>query len=159
METTDILIYETGSGGEMDIQNNDLAFAETLYQQAYIALFGGNVESNTKTNVLFSEERFDYWANSLLWQDDTVKQFNSNTERVLNTTALNSSGRLTILRAVEQDLDYMRAIVNLSIEVELPETDKVRIIVTFTGKTNQQDKVLQLVYDNAKNEIIIEKII
>lgn len=159
METKDVLIYESGDGGELEIINGDIATTEMLYQQVYIALFGGNVEQNTKTNFLLTEQRFDYWANALIWPTEPDLQYNSNTERVLNTTALNSSGRLDILRAVEQDLQYLNELLNFTADVELESTNRVRIIVTFQPKTNQEDKVLQLVYDNAKNEIIIEKVI
>jgi hypothetical protein len=37
--------------------------------------------------------------------------------------------------------------------------NKIRIIVNFTPKSNQENRVLQLVYDNAKNELLIEKTI
>lgn len=159
METKDVLLYESGDGGELDIQNGDIALTETLYQQVYLALFGGNVEENTKTNYLFTEERSDYWGNSLLWENQPALQFNSNTERILNTTALNSSGRLTILRAVQDDLQYLIDVVNFTADVEIESSNRVRITVQFSEKGNQEDKVLQLVYDNAKNEIIIERII
>lgn len=159
METKDVLLYESGDGGELEIINGDIANTELLYQQVYIALFGGNVEQNTKTNFLINEERFDYWANSLLWEEQSILQFNSNTQRVLTTTALNSSGRLDILRAVEEDLSYLSALLTSSVDVMLIDSSKVRITVLFSPKGNQEDKVLQLVYDNAKNEIIIERII
>lgn len=159
METTDIALYETGSGGDFEIVNNDLLMGETLYQQIYLALFGGNPQASTKQSYLATEDRFDYWGNSLIWKDVKTKQFNSQTEKTLLTTALNSSGRLTIIQAITQDLEYLKAIIDLNIEVELLTTNKLKITVSFSGKANQQDRVLQLVFDNAKNEVIIEKII
>lgn len=159
METKDILIYESGDGGEMAIINKDLALAETLYQQVYLALFGGNVEQNTTNNSLITEQNFDWWGNSLILEESPSEQFNSNTERTLNTTALNSAGRLTIIRAVESDLEYLSSLLNYFVDVDFPQRDKVRISVYFTPKDNQQDRVLVMVYDNAKNEVIIEKTI
>jgi phage gp46-like protein len=157
MSTTDIALYETGSGGDFSIVNNDLLMGETLYQQIYLALFGGNVQANTKPSYLASEDRYDYWGNQLVWKEAKTKQFNSETERTIQTTTLNSSGRLAIIQAINQDLEYLKAIVNLSIQVEIVSSHKIRIIVSFSGKTNQQDKLLQLVYDNSKKEVIIEK--
>lgn len=157
MNTTDIALYETGSGGDFSIVNNDLLMGETLYQQIYLALFGGNVQANTKSSYLASEDRYDYWGNQLVWKEAKTKQFNSETERTIQTTTLNSSGRLSIIQAINQDLEYLKAIVNLSIQVEIVSSHKIRIIVSFSGKSNQQDKLLQLVYDNAKGEVIIEK--
>ena len=159
METKDIVLYESGDGGEMSILNNDLDLGETLYQQVYLALFGGNLKANTRIDNLISEELFDWWGNSLFFSENPVKQFNSKTERTLDNVALNSSGRLAILQAVKDDLSYLSELLNYSVDVELFGVNKIRIIVNFTQKTNQENKTLQLVYDNAKNELIIEKII
>jgi len=159
MATTDIALFESGSGGDFSIVNNDLLMGETLFQQIYLALFGGNIQASTKASYLETEDRYDYWANSLIWKDVKTKQFNSETERTILTSTLNSSGRLSIIQAVYQDLDYLNAVVTFSVNVEILDTNRIRIIVNLSGKTNQQDKLLQLVYDNAKKEIIIEKII
>lgn len=159
MNTTDIALFESGSGGDFSIVNNDLLMGETLYQQIYIALFGGNVQESTKASYLETEDRYDYWGNSLIWKDVKTKQFNSETERTILTTTLNSSGRLSVIQAVYQDLNYLVAVVTFSVDVEIIDTNSLRIIVNISGKTNQQNKLLQLVFDNAKKEIIIEKII
>ena len=159
MQTTDLLLYETGSGGDLAVLSNDLAMAESLYQQVYLALFGGNIEANTKSKYIESEERFDYWGNSLVWNVKTTMQFNSETERALKNNALNSSGRLAILQAVQNDLRYLTSLLSYTVEVSVLGVNRLKITVNFTQRGNQENKVLQLVYDNAKNELIIEKII
>lgn len=153
------MIYESGSGGEMAIASDDLVTNEVLYNQVYLALFGGNIEANTKADSLINEERFDWWGNQLFYADTQTKQFNSNTERTLQNVVLNSSGRLQIIQAVNEDLSYLSELLNSSVEVEFLDTNKIRIIVLFTRKSNQESKVLQLIYDNAKNEVIIENTI
>lgn len=159
MNTTDIHLFETGSGGDFAIVNNDLLMGESLYQQIYLALFGGNIQASTKSSYLASEERFDYWGNSLIWKDVKTKQFNSETERTLGNVALNSSGRLSILQAVNNDLDYLKGVVDFTVEVGIESVSRISITVSFSEKTNQQDKVLQMVWNNSKNEVIINKII
>ena len=159
MITKDVLIFESGDGGELAIENQDLVFVESLYQQIYLALFGGNVEQVTKTNYLFNEQRFDYWGKSLFFADAPSLQFNSNTEKTLQNIALNSSGRLELIRAVESDLQYLNELLNYTVDVLFFEVNKIKIIVNFASKDNQENKVLQLIYDNAKNELIIEKTI
>ena len=159
MNTTDISLVETGSGGDFSILNNDLMMGESLYQQIYLALFGGNIEASTKQSYLETEERFDYWGNSLIWKDVKTKQFNSETERTLGNIALNSSGRLSILQAVNNDLDYLKGVVDFTVEVGIDSVSRISITVNFKEKTNQQDKVLQMVWNNSKNEVIITKII
>ena len=159
MNTTDIHLFETGSGGDFAIVNNDLLMGESLYQQIYLALFGGNIQASTKPSYLASEERFDYWGNSLIWKDAKAKQFNSETERTLRNVALNSSGRLSILQAANNDLDYLKGVVDFVVEVGIESVSRISITVSFSEKTNQQDKVLQMVWNNSKNEVIITKII
>ena len=159
MLTKDILLYETGSGGDFSILSNDLVLGDVLYQQFYLALFGGNIKASTKAKYLENEERFDYWGNSLVWSTQKNKQFNSETERTLHNVVLNSSGRLKILQAVKNDLAYLTSVINFEIEVSLFTQNKMSITITFTGKTNQQDKSLQFVFDSSKNEVIIQEVI
>ena len=159
MNTTDIHLFETGSGGDFAIVNDDLLMGESLYQQIYLALFGGNIQASTKQSYLESEERFDYWGNSLIWKDVKTKQFNSETERTLGNVALNSSGRLSILQAVNNDLDYLKGVVDFTVEVGIDSVSRISITVNFKEKTNQQDKVLHMVWNNSKNEVIITKLI
>ena len=133
--------------------------AEALYQQVYLALFGGNVEDDTRRKYTESEERFDYWGNSLVWNEKVTRQFNSKTERALLNNPINSSGRLAIIQAVTEDLRYLTSLLTYSVDVSILGINSLKITVNFTSKTNQENKVLQLVYDNAKNELIIDKII
>lgn len=159
MITKDILLYETGSGGDFAVVSNDLVLGDVLYQQFYLALFGGNLRASTKQTYLENEERFDYWGNSLIWPTNPSRQFNSETERALQEVALNSSGRMSIIQAVKTDLSYLETVINFEVEVELLSQNRLAITITFTGKTNQQDKSLQFVFDNSKNEVIIQEII
>jgi hypothetical protein len=159
MATKDILIYESGNGGDFSIIGNDLALSETLYQQVFLALFGGNIEESTKPFYLSSEERNDYWGNELIWPNAKSKQFNSETERLIQNVTLNGLGRLQILQAANNDLAYLNELINFEVEVEILSTSSIRITVNFTEKTNQQNKVLQMVYSNAKNEVIIENVL
>lgn len=159
MITKDINLHESGNGGEMAIVSNDLLIGESLFQQVYLALFGGNLEANTLGNELLTEERFDWWGNSLFFSENQNKQFNSNTEKTINNVALNSQGRLQILNAINEDLSYLNELLSYDVNVQLFEVNKIRIIINFIPKSNQENRVLQLVYDNAKNELLIEKTI
>ena len=159
MITKDINLHESGSGGEIAIVSNDLLFGESLYTQVYLALFGGNIEASTRGDELVSEVRNDYWANPLFFADNQVRQLNSETERTITNLVLNSSGRLKLLQAVENDLSYLSSLVNYSVDVQFLDFNKVLISVKFTEKGSQEDRQLQLVWNNAKNELIINKMI
>src|SRR5690606_6946193 len=89
----DVAIGEAeGNGGDIKLLGNDLAVIYSHENQVYLALFGGNVEQSTPAQET-TETTEDWWGNNLLFGGDAAKQFNSETERALNNTALNSAGR------------------------------------------------------------------
>lgn len=159
MNTKDISLFEEGSGGDFAVVNNDLLIGESLFQQMFLAMFGGNVEESTKQFYLENEERFDYWGNTLIWKETKTKQFNSETERTIKNVVLNSSGRIRILQAIQTDLEYLQPTANITADVQILDRSQIRIIINLQEKTNQQDKLMQILYDNAKGEVIIEEVI
>lgn len=156
-KSKDISIYENGSGGEILIQNGDLTLSESLLQLVYLALFGGNVEQSTEAGGVEGIENLDWWGNSLLFNQNQTKWFNSETERTLKNTALNSQGRRTIEQAVINDLNFLSNLTETSVEVSILSDKKVSINVGLRKLQNQQDQNLQLLYDNAKDEVIINR--
>ena len=151
---TDLMIYETSNGGDLYLQNQDLASSELLLQQAYISLFGGNVEASTRGDEIASELRKDWWGNSLIFKEQPEKQFNSQTERTLNNAALTSAGRILIQRAVENDLKHLSSIAKITVEVQIVNSSRVNIYIHFAKLNNQATKTLQFLWDNIKNELI-----
>lgn len=158
-DTKDLHLFESGSGGELSLLNNDLELSESLFQVIYISLFGGNLEASTKGNEVDGQERFDYWGNQLLFSEQPQKQFNSETERVLNTTVLNSSGRILIQQAVETDLNFLNQIAQTQIEVSILDENQLQILIRMQALSNQQTTTLTFVYNNASNEIINQRTI
>lgn len=150
----DILLYESGNGGEMLLKNNDISLVNSLFQQIYLSLFGGNLEANTQGNEIEGQIREDWWANSLLFNESEKRQFNSNTERVLNTTALNSSGRNKIINAVETDLRFLKEIADIKVNVKILSEKKCEIIISLNQPQNLEDKILRIIWDNAKLETV-----
>lgn len=155
--TKDLQLSEFGSGGDITLVANDLTLTEELLQMAYIAMFGGNKEASTKGNELESEERLDWWGNSLLWSQKPQKQMNSNTEQILENVVLNSAGRLEIIRAVEKDLEFLSNIAEVTVNVSILTTDRLEIAVDLKRLSNLEEKRLQLIFDNAVNAVIIDK--
>lgn len=157
--TKDINLHESGSGGEISILNNDLVLGEALFQQVYLALFGGNLEASTRGDEPITEIRQDWWGNSVFFGENPNKQFNSLTEKALNEVVLNSSGRLTIINAINEDLDYLRSLVNFSVDVIFESTNTIKIMIKFEQTGTNSDRVLELIWNNAKNELIINRTI
>ena len=123
-----------GNGGDMQKLGNDLALVYGYENQTYLALFGGNVEGNSPA-VLSTTYAGDYWANNLFWKNNPGRQFNSNTERVLNTNELSSKGRILIQNAVNDDLKYLVALgASVSVTVTLPGINTVKIEINTIYK-------------------------
>ena len=159
MSTKDINLFEGGSGGEMRILNSDLLLTETIYQTIYLALYGGNVEQDTTEDESDLEENFDYWGNQLFYSNNPDKWFNSQTERVLSTVALNGEGRKLIEDAVNADLQFLNNVVNFEVEVNIAANNKAEIIIAISEFQNQANRQLKMAWDNSRNELIIQEII
>jgi hypothetical protein len=159
MSTKDINLFEGGSGGEMRILNSDLLMAETIYHTIYLALYGGNVEQSTTSEETDLEENFDYWGNQLFYSNNPDKWFNSQTERTLSTVSLNGEGRKLIEDAVNADLQFLNNVVNFEVEVSISSNNRAEIAIFISEFQNQSDRQLKMVWENSKNELIIQEII
>src|SRR5688572_6826679 len=104
----DLKLIVDGNGADIVKTTKDLVVISGLQNMVLLALFGGNVEASTPTKRLPTEQAGDWWGNSLFFPDDPERQFNSLTERTLNTVALTSSGRVRIEQAVLKDLEFMK---------------------------------------------------
>jgi hypothetical protein len=85
----DLMIYETGSGGDLLMRGGDLVITTGKENEPYISMFGGA----------------DYWGNFLAAQGT---QFLATTEQVLREVPLNSAGRIRISAAVDKDLQVLK---------------------------------------------------
>ena len=157
MNLKDLLIYDTGNGGDIFI-SSDILLGEPLAQMAYLCLFGGNIEAETKGNEKKSELRFDWWGNSLIFKDSIDKQFNSQTEQILNNIALNSSGRVKILQSVKNDLKPLKSFARFEAEVFILSDTRLKIQILIQ-KPNNEEKTLSILWDDLKKNNIIEKLI
>jgi len=120
----DLLIYETGNGGDLKLRGNDLAMVDGVENMPYLACFGGNVEGN-------------WWGNELLMPNRPDRHFVSETERTLNSVALNSAGRVKIEQAVLNDLAFLKKAMpgtSISVSASIAGVDKVVIKVNISGE-------------------------
>jgi hypothetical protein len=146
----DILLYESGGGGEISLKNGDIEMTDGLFNMPYLSHFGGNLEASTKGDEEENIERFDWWGNSFL---DQPAQMNSLIEKTLDNTTLNSAGRVIIERNAKEDLQFIADIADISCIVEIPGVDKVKI----SDKINQIK--VDFIFNSTNNELIEEIII
>ena len=153
----DLRLKETGGGGDLIVRNNDLITTDGIFNQPYMALFGGNVEQSTPIEPPEDEEQLDWWGNRLLLPNENDQQFNSETERLLNNIQLNSEGRTRIEQAVLSDLKYMRSFAELTVRVSIATVDTVEIYIHMQEPENKQGVEFIYLWDATKNEIINPK--
>jgi phage gp46-like protein len=128
----DFAIIETLNGGDLVLKGNDLVVVDGIQNMPYLAMFGGNVEQSTK-NKITEEQSFDWWGNNLLMPSNQSIQFNSITEKVINTTALTSSGRVTIENAIKDDLKFLSDFgAEVSVTVSITATDRIDVNIKIT---------------------------
>jgi len=149
---SDLKIIETYDGGDLVLNGNDLQVIDGFQNMIYLALFGGNVEQSTK-QYNENEERFDFWANSLLMLDSPDIQYNSETERTLNEVSLNSRGRLLIEQSVKKDLEFMQDFGNIEVNVSIIQSDRVKINVIIKEPNELNSNEFNYIWGATENEL------
>jgi hypothetical protein len=149
----DVRVVESLNGGDLVKKNKDIDVLYGFENMVYLALFGGNVEASTPIKRLRNEHAYDWWGNSLLMPNNPSMQFNSNTERVLNKTALTSRGRIEIERAVYTDLEFLKPFGEVKVSVTIPTIDHVRIFVRVKEPNNLQQKEFIYIWDGTRGGI------
>ena len=148
----DLELIEQGDGGDLIKNSNDLSVIYGFENEVYIALFGGNVAQDTpqKRNAL--DQDLSFWGNNLLHPNDSSVQFNSKTERALNTIPLTSSGRALIEQAAKDDLSYLSVVGNVNVTVSITGVDRLEIDVTIQQPTTTLQNFSYL-WDATKQEL------
>lgn len=152
----DLQIVENGDGGELIKKANDLSVINGFQNMIYLGMFGGNVRQSTPAISISTEQNFDYWGNNLLDPGDDSVQFNSQTERALNTIPLTSSGRVLIQQAVENDLKSMQEFATVVITVSIVATDKLAIGVRLIQPDNLEKQDFIFIWNSTKQELMAD---
>lgn len=149
----DVQVIETGNGGDLVKKPKDLLTIDGFQNMPYLAMFGGNVAEDTPTTRTPSQQNFDWWGNGLLMPNDASQQFNSQTERALNTIPLTSAGRARIEQAVIADLQFMKAFATVSVAVSIVATDKVVIGIRLVKPDNLEQVDQIYIWDATMKEL------
>jgi hypothetical protein len=146
----DLMIYESGNGGELSLKSGDIETTQAVFNQFYLAHFGGNTEASTTGNETEGTERMDWWGNMFL---NEKSQMNSSLEKTLQGVALTSAGRVEVEREARKDIDYLSDLGELSTVVQIIGNDKIQI----SDKINQSK--VDFIWDATKSEVIEEIVI
>jgi len=131
------LIESEGNGGDYQLLTNDFASVFNDENVIFLALFGGNIEESTPSKVTRAQS-FDWWGNNLLMRGQPEIQFNSQTERALNTTALTSSGRIVIENAMKKDLEFLKENGDLTISVKIVSDDRIHLSIRYIAAIGRE---------------------
>lgn len=129
---TDILIQETGDGGDFVLADNDLVMTSDLSNQIYLALFGGNKIS---TN---GEQNNEYWGNVLVEEE---QKYVSYFEKSLSEYAINSFGIQKMRDAADKDLQFLKKYVNYKLELQILTKDSLSLLVLIDAPNNLEQKI------------------
>lgn len=149
----DLELVEEGNGGELIKNSKDLSVIYGFENMPFLAMFGGNVKMGTPSTRLVTEQAFDFWGNNLLMPNDSSIQFNSQTERALNTIPLTSYGRTLIQQAVEADLQSMADFANITVTVSIIATDVVVIGIRMLQPDNLQQQDFVYIWNATLQEL------
>lgn len=151
----DLVIYETGDGGDLEIKADDLQLISGLTNQVYLALFGGNLAQSTDSSISDDEQRLDYWGNEILEKDN---QFNSTFEKTLREISLNTSGIRELENAAKKDLEYLQEFATIEINGSLISVSRFELNIHIIEPSEKSTK-LKFVWDGTKEEVIEQKVI
>ena len=141
MDIQDILIFESGDGGEMKLKNDDLETVSSITNSFYLALF------SSKTS--------DWWGNAELLTDNP---FSSTFEKTLDSVSLNSSGLKQLEQSALEDLSFLKQYGEITVFAAVLDLNKISLKINFKEPSGSE-KIVKFVFDKLRNEIIEEVII
>lgn len=123
----DVLIKETGNGGDLVLKGNDIAMVQGIENMPYLSMFSGDG---------------NYWGNTVMQQAEPdiadTSLFGSNTEQVMNSVALNSDGIKKIEQAIKKDLEFITDAMPdsvVDVVLTLVRNNRLDINITINGST------------------------
>ena len=160
----DVLMQMTPNGGDLVFRWHsttgvydlgDFVRTDSLDNMPLLALFGGNREQSTPTQRNVNEKYFDWWGNSLML-DNPEAQFNSETERVMHSVALNSFGRVQIEEAIKRDLSFMKPFAQITVRTEILDQNILKINIKLIKPDNLEEKEFIFIWDKLMDTIVEE---
>ena len=153
-----IEMNENGSGGDYTITDDGILLDNSLETICYISLFGGNLEGSTEVDrkprgALY----FDYWGNVDYLNDET-QQFNSEFEKMLAHTAINSGNLIEFEAAAEVDLNFLvqqQLVESVSAEATIQNPGELRIDITIEQPSQTEPETFSFLWKETLQRVEI----
>lgn len=126
---TDVLLFNTADGGEIEILNGRPTMSDGLETAAYLSLFGGN----ERDSGLVADDPQQWWGN--LGETDASKHYRSETQHLLRSIPAITSNLRRIEAAAKRDLAWMlesSVTTDVGAVASMPARGKVALDVRIT---------------------------
>ncbi len=160
-----IEMQETLDGGDycligdsilLDRRDDGILLDNSIKTICYILLFGGNLEGNTEIDrkprgVLYP----DYWGNVDFLNDET-QQFNSEFEKQLAHTPINSGNLIEFEGAAEVDLQRLVTqglVQSVDADAIIEDVGKLRIDITVKQPSQTEPETFSFVWNETLQKV------
>lgn len=129
---TDVLLFHTSDGGDVEIAEGRVALTDTLEVAIYLALFGGNERDSGSDG----DKPLEWWGNKI--ETVPARRYRSEFQYVLATVPVTPSTLPRFRDAAERDLSFLVAesLVTASIvsaRIVAPKRLALRVIAEANG--------------------------
>lgn len=128
---TDVLLYQTNDGGEINVVNGVVEMSGGLETMLYLCMFGGNFDDDGSQN-----SPNNWWGN--VDEPDPAEHYRSKTQNLLRSIPLTTSNLLRIKDAVKSDISTIPAD-EVQVSVSIPGLDQVLIEIEVTADGSKQN--------------------
>jgi len=98
---TDVLLFHTADGGEIEYTNGQATMSDGLSTAAYLSLFGGNERDSGSD----ADEPLEWWGNR--GETDETRKYRSRTQSLLRSLPTTSANLQLLEEAANADLAWM----------------------------------------------------
>lgn len=123
---TDVRLYQTDDGGEIDYVNGQAVMSDGLGTAGYLSLFGGNEEDSG----LEADDLKQWWGN--FSEVEPEKRYRSETQYLLNTLPLTPNALPRIEDAAKRDLAWLvdtGILSDIVVSARIPALNRIAIEV------------------------------
>lgn len=158
-------MYETLSGGDyriiydsilLDKRDDRILLDNSLNTICYISLFGGNLEGNTKVDRKPRGALYlDFWGNVDYLNDET-QQFNSQFEKTLAHTPINSGNMIKFESAAEVDLEFLvqlQLVESVVAEATILNPGELKIDLNIKQPSQSEPETISFLWDETLQRV------
>jgi phage gp46-like protein len=130
---SDVRLFHTSDGGEVEIANGQLLLGDGLETAAYLSVFGGNERDSGLTDG----EPLQWWAN--VEERVATRKQRSQTQSLLRGIVATPENLARVEDAAVADLAWMidELKASVSISASIPAVDRVQLDITIVIGTNR----------------------